>query len=142
MRFKRLPGAEIPGQFTLAESGVNFSVADPVNQGFGFSALTPRYQMVFIHAAAGFKLPAAKWAESRSHRLDVAQRFSAAKGAFGNHLTQGYFSSHPFILNCRLAALTCRRQTSCGPGSSAALLSQKIAEVGCGTGMKSVMRKA
>ena len=95
MRFKRLPSAEIPGQFTLAESGVNFSVADPVNQGFGFSALTPRHQMVFIHAAAGFKLPAAKRAESRSHRRDVAQRFSAAKGAFGNHLIEDYLENRP-----------------------------------------------
>ena len=97
---------------------------------------------MFVHTKAGFQQPTAQRAVRGTCWLDIAQGFCAAKGAFGNHLTQGYFSSHPFILNCRLAALTCRRQTSCGPGSSTALLSQKIAEAGGGTGTKSVMRKA
>jgi hypothetical protein len=66
MRPKRLPSAEIeiPGQFTLAESGVNFSVADPMNQGFGFP-LASWHQVVFVHTAARFEQPAAEQAIRR-----------------------------------------------------------------------------
>ena len=103
MRFQRLPGVEFFGKFTLAESGVNFSMADSVNQGSGFTALASGHQVMFIHTQARLQQSAAQRAVRRTCRLDIAQRFSAAKGAFGNHLTPGYFLSQPFNLNCQWA---------------------------------------
>ena len=56
MRLQCCPVAVSAGEFTFTERGMNFSVANAVNQGFvvtAFSAFAARHQMVFIAASAG-----------------------------------------------------------------------------------------
>ena len=72
VRLKRVPGAEFLDRFALAEGGVDFSVADAVNQGFGFSAFAARHQVVLIHAGAGLEWPVTQRADGWSRRRDVA----------------------------------------------------------------------
>lgn len=85
MRLQGCPVVVTRGQFAFAQGGVNFSMADAVNSDFDFAALTAWYQVVFVHAGASFKQPAAQRAKPLADRQHITQRLGAAQRAFGNH---------------------------------------------------------
>ncbi len=80
------PGMKVFAQFPLTECGVNFSVADTVYWFFDLAAAAFGQQVVLVNAGARQHGPAAQRAVGQCQRLDVAQRFSAAQAAFGNHV--------------------------------------------------------
>lgn len=74
---QRLPGVELPGQFALSQRGVDFSVADAVNQRFGFTALAARHQVMFVHAGPGFQRAIAQQAQQHEHLVDASNQHRA-----------------------------------------------------------------
>ena len=80
------PGMKVLAQLTFTKRGVNFSVADTVYWFFDLAAAAFGEQVVLVNAGARQHGPAAQGAVGQSQRLDIAQRFSAAQAAFGDHV--------------------------------------------------------